>query len=1124
MKFFYFYLGLLCLGLVRIAVAAEGEGPGESVIVINELFATSEAEYVDDDGEAADWVEITNLGAEAVSLAGWHFTDDAEVQAKWTFPETTLAAGEFLVVYATGKDRVDPSMPLHTNFKLSDGGETLSLAMPDGKAGHLLEYPKQREGMSYGLSDAGDYRFFPAPTLGAVNGDDGVCYVADTKFSVDRGFYNEPIEVEITCATPDAVIRYTTDGNEPSAGTLFGGATGTIYDGPITIDKTTVLRAFASKKAFKSSNIDTQPYLFLDDVIRQSPNKEVPPGWPEGNVAGQRFDFGMDPEVIDDPEYADQMVASMEAIPSMSLVLDHDDLTDSRDGIYTHAREDGRAWERPGSLELLNPDGSSGFHINAGVRIRGGFSRDSGNAKHSFRLFFRSEYGDSRLNFPLFGDEGIQSFKKFDFRTAQNYAWSLASSNDGKRNTFLREIFARDSQRAMGQPYTRSRYYHLYLNGIYWGLFMSQERSTDDYAASYFGGEPEDYDVIKVEAGPYTIFATEGTIDAFDELHGLVAGEVSDAEFYALQGMTPDGEEDESLTKHIDVTNLIDYMMTIFYVGSFDAPLAGNDRANNFYAIRNREAREGWRFFCHDTEHSMLSTRENRMGPYPAGRSKQHFNPQFLHQQLMQSDAYRLAFADRVRREFFHDGVFTVEAARERWNARKAEIDLAIIAETARWGDQRGRLYTKVDWLEENRWALEDFMSGRTGTVFNQMDFVGLTGDLLTPEFSPQHGGVVEDPDTFKMKFKVGTLFNTQDGDIYYTLDGTDPKAPDGSVSPTAISYQRNGSGDALAGTARVRVRLTHESQWSPVNEATFVVGGSVASSENLVISEIMYHPQAPAPESAFQVESAYEFVELWNPSDEVVDLTGSSFVRGIRFVMPASQLEPGQRAVIVHTQAAFEERYGTEVPVIGAYGSESGGKLSNNGDRLELINIYGETIADFRYNDGGEWPMGADGSGYSLVRDESAGDPAIADTWRVSSDLLGSPGRESSPPSESGYTQWKQANGLSDDQADPDQDGLVHFMEYAVGGDPLEPNIDQPIEVSRLGAETLLISVLQADAAIDVEIVLESSDDLVTWNVLAEPVALESEAVSDSKTLLRWEVSSATTEAVAYRARYALK
>jgi len=664
----------------------------------------------------------------------------------------------------------------------------------------------------------------------------------------------------------------------------------------------------------------------------------------------------------------------------------------------------------------------------------------------------------------------------------------------------------------------------LYLNGIYWGLFMSQERSTDDYAASYFGGEPENYDVIKVEAGPYTIFATEGTIDAFDELHGLVKDEVTDADFYALQGLNAEGEEDLSLTKHIDVKNLIDYMMTIFYVGSFDAPLAGTDRANNFYAIRNNKERDGWRFFCHDTEHSMLGTRENRMGPYPAGRSKQHFNPQFLHQQLMQSDAYRLAFADRVRSEFFHGGVFTVEAARERWNARKAEIDLAIIAESARWGDRRGRLYTKEDWLEENRWILEDFMSGRTETVFNQMEFVGLTGDLLLPEFSPQHGGVVEDPDTFKLKFRVGTLFDTQDGDIYYTLDGSDPRMPDGRVSPAAIIYDREGSGDSLTATARVRARLTHDGQWSPINEATFIVGGAIATSENLVISEIMYHPQAPDAASPNQLESAYEFLELWNPSDEVVDLTGASFDRGLRFVMPDYLLEPGQRAVIVHTQDAFEERYGSDVPVIGAYGTEEGGRLSNNGDRLTLTNIYGEPIADFRYNDGGDWPEGADGSGRSLVRDEATGDPALSETWRVSTDPLGSPGRESSPPSESGYAQWKLANGLTDDQADPDQDGLVHFIEYAVGGDPLLPTSEHPILVHRIDDGNIVISVIQADIATDVEFVLESSADLKTWDVLAEATSLDSESISDSRTRLRWQVSAAAPRATAYRARYSLK
>ena len=264
--------------------------------------------------------------------------------------------------------------------------------------------------------------------------------------------------------------------------------------------------------------------------------------------------------------------------------------------------------------------------------------------------------------------------------------------------------------------------------------------------------------------------------------------------------------------------------------------------------------------------------------------------------------------------------------------------------------------------------------------------------------------------------------------------------------------------------------------------------------------------------------------MEFWNPSDEVVDLTGASFERGLRFVMPEFQLEPGQRAVIVHTQAAFEERYGADVLVIGAYGTEEGGKLSNNGDRLTLTNIYGETLADFRYNDGGGWPEGADGSGYSLVIDDSSGDPALAGSWRQSSDLLGSPGRESSPPVASGYAQWKLANGLTDDQADPDQDGMVHFLEYAVGGDPLKPTTEHPIQISRDGADTLVISGLQADAATDVEIILEYSADLEMWNVLTEAVSLDSESVSDARIRHRWQVPSSTTAGTAYRARYTLK
>ena len=167
----------------------------------------------------------------------------------------------------------------------------------------------------------------------------------------------------------------------------------------------------------------------------------------------------------------------------------------------------GRNWERPASFELLNPDASLGFQIDGGVRVRGGFSRSDGNPKHAFRLFFRRDYGEGKLRFPLFGDEGTDEFDNVDLRTSQNYSWSF--QNDS-RNNFLRDVWSRDIQHEMGQPYTRSRFYHLYINGVYWGLFQTQERAEASFAEAYFGGDKEDYDVITKYGG-----TTDGNRDAF---------------------------------------------------------------------------------------------------------------------------------------------------------------------------------------------------------------------------------------------------------------------------------------------------------------------------------------------------------------------------------------------------------------------------------------------------------------------------------------------------------------------------------------------------------------------------------------------------------------------------------
>ena len=160
-----------------------------------------------------------------------------------------------------------------------------------------------------------------------------------------------------------------------------------------------------------------------------------------------------------DPAYSALMKESLLSIKTLSITTDLNHLNDPSTGIYVNARRTGRAWERPISLELLDPDGGETFQVPAGLRIRGGWSRRGDNPKHAFRIYFRSDYGMSRLRFPLFGDEGASNFDKLGLRTDSDYSWNLGDADGkglGDLNTMAREVFSRDSQRDMGQPYTRS--------------------------------------------------------------------------------------------------------------------------------------------------------------------------------------------------------------------------------------------------------------------------------------------------------------------------------------------------------------------------------------------------------------------------------------------------------------------------------------------------------------------------------------------------------------------------------------------------------------------------------------------------------------------------------------------
>src|SRR5690606_183332 len=149
----------------------------------------------------------------------------------------------------------------HTNFKLDSEGEDLVLSYKDPTTqvvSVVHEYaggfPEQFPDVSYGIASDGMLRYFDAPTPSAANGAGLLGVVEDTKFSVDRGFYDDPFQLAVTSNTAGAAIYYTTDGSAPTP------IHGTLYTAPITIDHTTVLRAIAVKSNYLSTNVDTQTY------------------------------------------------------------------------------------------------------------------------------------------------------------------------------------------------------------------------------------------------------------------------------------------------------------------------------------------------------------------------------------------------------------------------------------------------------------------------------------------------------------------------------------------------------------------------------------------------------------------------------------------------------------------------------------------------------------------------------------------------------------------------------------------------------------------------------------------------------------------------------------------------
>jgi len=938
-----------------------------SPLVISEFVAANQSGLTDEDGDFSDWIELHNRGRTAINLSGWSLTDDANDPKKWPLPDMTLDRNGYLVIFASGKDRrsLEGGSALHTNFRLRKSGDFLALYNVLDQ--RLFEvdspnYPQQFDDFSYGLRpDEPAYNYFATPTPGGPNNTaqtwKGVA--SKVKFSLAHGFYEAPFQLELTTSTPGAVIRYTTDGSEPSE------ANGKYYSQPLAINSTTVVRATAFKPDYLPSTVDTQSYIFLAGELAQPAQ---PAGFPESwGIHPEEFkqfaagspvmaDYEMDPDITKDP----RLKEGLKSIPTISLVMDLQDFTD----LYSNPRDRGPDWERPVSVEFINPNvNTEGFQVNAGLRMHGGVGRKEFFPKHSLRLLFKSQYGPAMLNYPLFPDSPVEEFNTLVLRGESDRSFA-GTGPIRETATYTRDQWLRASQLEMSGVGSHGIFVHVYINGLYWGLYNLVERPDESFMASYFGGNKADWFVANQD-GPLNRDSSSEWTDRLSELF-INIGFQGRRDDSSEQPEAYSAQQFERVAPYIDTTEFSDYIILNWYAGTKDWP------ENNWYAGIQGPTSNG-KYIVWDGQEIFENGAQITLGKISSARLN-IVKPLF--EILIQNADFKIEFADRFYKHLFNDGALTDANAQTRWTKINNTIDSAIIAESARWGDVRFDLpITRDDWLKATDAVLTQ-MEGNAAKLIALAREAGYYPQIDPPTFNHQEGLVTPD-------FEL--TMTAPEGTIYYTTNGSDPRASGaGAVASTAMIYN---TPLIITSTTQIKARTlsakdstssTEQQEWSALHEATFNV---VAEAPNLAITEIMYNPLGG---------SDYEFIELKNVGDTRIDLSGMYF-EGINYTFPTnSVLGIGGFWVLVRNPEAFAARY-PNTAIDGVYD----GNLANDGEQIILKDSQDKVIISVAYDDENGWPLSPDGRGDSLTLIDANQNPNNPKSWRASTNPYGSPGMD---------------------------------------------------------------------------------------------------------------------------------
>ena len=399
-------------GFAQFAATLTSEGP----LVINEVMTYNEW-YFGYKNEYYDWVELKNISNNPVELSDYYLSDKGSDRAMYQLPALELKSGELIIIKCTDGSTEVSGAP----FALSSEDESLYLSYKDGTLCDYAHLRGLRFGGSYGrMDDAPGLFYFDTPSPGSSN--TGGAYVMSDKPvpSVEAGVYNgvDSLSVELDAK---GSIYYTLDGSTP---TMYS----TPYSGPITVTKTTVIRA-----------INCESGKLVSDSIDLS-----------------------------------YIVNENHELPVVSLVADPVDMFGSN-GVYTYYY---MGWENRGSVTLF--DGDDGFSIRCGIKMHGESSLEA-QRKKSMKLTFRPRY-EGELKYDLFGSD-VTTFSSVLLRAAQEDYYSTQM-----RDNLMHQLALGYSTDLPAQDY---KYAVLYINGEYWGLYNIREAHSDAHYANHYGVSEE---------------------------------------------------------------------------------------------------------------------------------------------------------------------------------------------------------------------------------------------------------------------------------------------------------------------------------------------------------------------------------------------------------------------------------------------------------------------------------------------------------------------------------------------------------------------------------------------------------------------------------------------------------